>query len=1139
MMAPVCSASRLPRALCLSFVTALFLCIYLDVSALLCYDRQALLNIRDQITREARAARPEPRDWNKPPPPVLSGIPAYLRLTSAAPPRKNRSRRRGRRGGLLVKLKIKLSLNRAAARRVVRWLRPVVSVPPVTPAEAFLDRHAAVLPRPPLFPALHAAPTALTGPRRSQVPTRWRSLRRCGRGVDHSSLHLLKRTGPPSSNEQTLQMALINVRSLASKTFMLNDFFISRELDFLFLCETWVSIGENMPFSELLPPDCNFFNSPRATGRGGGVASVYKSFFHCRQIPHAGFASFELQLFELILSFPVLCAVVYRPPKFNKDFIHDFADFLSGLMVKYDHIIICGDFNVHVCCESQPLTRDFLNLLDSFSLKQAVSGPTHDKGHTLDLVLSYGVSVSVDEICAMSFSDHSPILFSMSVPCSGSTSSVSKRVSRLINPSTAGLFSAAFNDSPLCRPSLGLSSVYTADKLLSMFSLACTGILDSVAPFKHKRTKAQSSPWLNDATRDLRRACRGAERKWQKDRLHVSLQILRSCLADYHRAVKTAKSQYISSLVSSNSHKPQVLFNTLNSLINPRNESPVVPSPALCEGFLKFFIEKIAALRPSDSSVTPLPALPPLPQPAVLEQFEPITLSSLSNAVRHLQSSNCPSDCLPSRLLKDPTVLDTVAPFLLLLINTIFSSGCVPAAFKHAVVQPLLKKPNLDPSILSNFRPISKLPFLSKVLEREVYVQLQSFLINNNIYEKFQSGFRTAHSTETALLRVLNDLLLSADSGSPVILVLLDLTAAFDTVDHRILLSRLEHLVGIKGTALKFFQSYLANRCFSVQLGDSISSVAPFTCGVPQGSILGPILFLLYVLPLGEIMIKHNISFHCFADDVQLYLPLKVDGQAALLPLLDCLADIKAWLGANFLNLNESKTEAIVFGKISPAFYSDALGPLASNIRPSVRNLGVIFDSAFKFQQQVSAVVRKSFFHLRTLAKVKAYLPQRDLERVIHAFITSQLDYCNALYTGIDQSQLRRLQLVQNSAARLLTCTKKRDHITPVLASLHWLPIRYRIDFKLLLTVYKSLHGLAPTYLSDILHHHIPSRALRSADQLLLEVPRTRQKTRGDRAFAVAAPRLWNCLPLHIRAAQSLNDFKSQLKTHLFSLAFD
>ena len=165
-----------------------------------------------------------------------------------------------------------------------------------------------------------------------------------------------------------------------------------------------------------------------------------------------------------------------------------------------------------------------------------------------------------------------------------------------------------FNDSPLCRP---IDSEYTADELHSMLSSACTGILDSIAPFKPKRKKTQSTPWLNDATGDLRRACRRAERKWQKDRLHVSLQILRCCLSEYHRAVKTAKTQYISTLVSRNSHKPQVLFNTLNSLINLRNESPVVPSPALCESFEKFFIDKVVALRPPDTSAITLPAPPP------------------------------------------------------------------------------------------------------------------------------------------------------------------------------------------------------------------------------------------------------------------------------------------------------------------------------------------------------------------------------------------------------------------------------------------------------------------------------------------------------------------------------------------------
>ena len=930
-------------------------------------------------------------------------------------------------------------------------------------------------------------------------------------------------------------MALINVRSLTNKTFMLNDFFVSRELDFLFLCETWLSPGDNMPFSELSPPDCNFFNSPRASGRGGGLATIYKSQFHCRQIQHSGFASFELQLFELILSSPVLCAAVYRPPKLNKDFLNDFADFLSEVMVKYDYVLICGDFNIHVCCESKPMAGDFASLLDSFSLRQSVTDPTHEKGHILDLVISFGLKVTVNEICAMSVSDHSPILFTAFAPCSAHTRAVSKRLSRAINPSTAGHFSTVFGASPI--HSLDISTDLSAEDILSLFTSTCTEILDSVAPLKSTRTKSQSTPWLNETTRQLRRACRRAERKWANDRLHVSLHIFRECLASYQRAVKAAKSAYISSFVSNNSHKPQVLFNMLNSLINPRKEAPTVPSPALCESFLNFFIDKISALRPTVSSTVHLPSHPPRTQSAVLEHFEPILLPSLLDAVQHLRPTNCPSDSLPTRLLRE--VLDTVGPTILLLINTCLSSGCVPAAFKHAVVQPLLKKPNLDPSILANFRPISQLPFLSKVLERVVYTQLQSYLATNNIHEKFQSGFKTSHSTETALLRVQNDLLLAADAGNPAILVLLDLTAAFDTVDHRILLSRLEQYVGLSGVALSWFQSYLSDRSFSVQLGDFFSSAAPLTCGVPQGSILGPILFLLYMLPLGEILATHNISFHCFADDVQLYLPLKGDGQVALHSLLDCLDDVRKWMGANFLNLNESKTEVAFFGNPPPAFSTNALGPLAVNIRPTVKNLGVIFDGAFKFESQVSAVVRNSFYHLRTIAKTKAYLSHSDLERVIHAFITSRLDYCNALYTGIDQSQLRRLQLVQNSAARLLTCTRKRDHITPALTSLHWLPVRFRIDFKLLLITYKSLNGLAPSYLSDLIHFHSPSRALRSSDLLLLDVPRSRLKTRGDRAFAVAAPRLWNSLPPNIRAAKSLDIFKSLVKTHLFSLAFD
>ena len=164
-------------------------------------------------------------------------------------------------------------------------------------------------------------------------------------------------------------------------------------------------------------------------------------------------------------------------------------------------------------------------------------------------------------------------------------------------------------------------------------------------------------------------------------------------------------------------------------------------------------------------------------------------------------------------------------------------------------------------------------------------------------------------------------------------------------------------------------------------------------------------------------------------------------------------------------------------------------------------------------------------------------LSYNDLEKVIHAFITSRLDYCNSLYLGLPLTLVARLQMVQNAAARLLTNTKKCEHITPVLASLHWLPVQSRIQFKTLLLVFKALHGLASSYIADIIHPHVAPRSLRSSSQGLLHVPRSRLKQKGDRAFSVAGPQMWNQLPLDIRNAPSITLFKSRLKTHLFTLA--
>ncbi|XP_046873364.1 uncharacterized protein LOC124465555 [Hypomesus transpacificus] len=246
----------------------------------------------------------------------------------------------------------------------------------------------------------------------------------------------------------------------------------------------------------------------------------------------------------------------------------------------------------------------------------------------------------------------------------------------------------------------------------------------------------------------------------------------------------------------------------------------------------------------------------------------------------------------------------------------------------------------------------------------------------------------------------------------------------------------------------------------------------------------------------------------------------------------------------NFLKLNCEKTDFIIIG---PKSLTKTAHNLTINIdnstlspSPHIRILGIIFDSHLTFERHVHNITRTAFFHLKNIARLRPSLSSTTAEILIHLFITSRLDYCNSILYGSPSKILNKLQYIQNSAARLLTHTRSRDHITPVLQKLHWLPVPQRIHFKVLLLTHKALHNQAPRYLTDLLHHHTPSRSLRSSDANLLSIPlRTKHRTWGDRAFSIAAPSLWNSLPKPIRDCTNLSTFKSLVKTHLFRSAFN
>lgn len=954
-------------------------------------------------------------------------------------------------------------------------------------------------------------------------------------GVDYSVLRSLQRLGPKDLSSATME--LFNTQSLTNKSLLIYDHILDKKLDFMCLVETWHKPGDYSVLNEACPQGYCYLEKARRSGRGGGLAVIHRAELKLSPLPLPDFISMECLAFKCKPPHSMTVLLIYRPPKSHSLFLTEIHDLLTSLCSVSSNIVIIGDVNIHVDNPSCQLSREFLSLLDCLGLQQHVKAPTHTRGHTLDLVITDSVPIKSLDVYDLGVSDHKVVsmAFTFQLPTTRLKRQMSFRNWKHIdqNSMTADL------------KQISCPAISTVDELVDHYNASLSSVFDLHAPIKTREvTFVCSAPWYTQELRRMKMAGRALERHYRKSGLTVHKLAFRDHQRTYFKSLKDARCQFYSNQINKNTGNSKQLFATISHFLEPQKPSSTEVTKERCNNFIDFFRSKISNIRSlmPGSYPPPSPALNPLigSLPS-LPYFTEFSSSQIDEILRGMKSTSCTLDPIPTVLLK--SYFPIVSPIITKLVNLSLQTGHVPPSLKAAVIRPVLKKPSLDPEELASYRPISNLTFLSKVLEKTVASQLQNHLRRNNLFEKFQSGFRSAHSTETALLRVTNDLLMTADAGSPSLLILLDLSAAFDTVDHTILLDRLHHTVGLSGTALQWFQSYLSGRTECVMLGGCKSRLSTVTCGVPQGSVLGPILFTIYMLPLGHVISRHGLSFHCYADDTQLYIKTVPNPSEAISHLTACLEEIKAWMNGNFLQLNSSKTEGLLVGTphqirsfpISQFLFDGKIITLSS----SVTNLGVQLDAQLTYSGHIKHLCKTSFYQLRKISKLRPLLTLPDAEKLVHAFISSRLDYCNGLFVGIPAKDIQKLQYIQNSAARILMKVRKFEHITPILKSLHWLPVSTRIEYKIILLTHKCIFGQAPSYLKDLINLQLSNRTLRSSGSMLLQVPFTKLCTMGGRAFCSAAPQLWNHLPVQLRVTQRLDTFKANLKTFLFRKAYN